>query len=120
MSVTKLYRIGNKLHRLKIPGAAFFFKAMIRLIFNCAVDPRTKIGKGTFFAYGGIGVVVHNRCVIGENVTISQCVTIGGGRSGHRNVPKIDDNVYIGAGAIIIGDIEIGEGGNNWCGICCY
>ncbi len=62
-----------------------------------------------FFAYGGIGVVVHNRCVIGENVTISQCVTIGG-RSGHRNVPKIDDNVYIGAGAIIIGDIEIGEG----------
>jgi serine O-acetyltransferase len=108
MSVTKLYRIGNWFHRHHIPFAAVFFKALIRLIFNCAVDPRTQIGKGTFFAYGGIAVVVHKRSIIGENVTISQSVTIGG-RSNQKGVPIIGNNVYIGAGAIIIGEITIGD-----------
>lgn len=109
MSVTRLYRIGNKLHRLGVPGAALFFKALIRLIYNCAVDPRTIIGKESFFAYSGIAVVIHRNCVIGDNVTISQCVTIGG-RSGMKNVPRIGDDVFIGAGAIILGDIVIGSG----------
>lgn len=109
MIATKLYRIGNKLHRLGIPGAAIFFKGLIRLICNCAIDPRTKIGDGSFFAYGGVAVVIHKNCTIGKNVTISQCVTIGG-KSGIPNVPRIGNDIYIGAGAIILGDIEIGDG----------
>ncbi|KJZ27708.1 serine O-acetyltransferase [Pseudoalteromonas fuliginea] len=108
MSVTKLYRIGNYLHKRNIPGAAFLFKLLIRVVFNCAVDPRTKIGKGSFFAYGGIAVVIHRLAVIGDNVTISQCVTIGG-RSKISRLPTVGNNVYIGAGAIILGDISIGD-----------
>ncbi|MBA6253765.1 serine O-acetyltransferase [Colwellia sp. MB3u-55] len=108
MSVTNLYRIGNWLHRHHVPFAATFFKALIRLFFNCAVDPSTQIGKGTFFAYGGIAVVVHKNAIIGENVTISQSVTIGG-RSNQNGVPVIGDDVYIGAGAIVIGKITIGN-----------
>jgi serine O-acetyltransferase len=91
-----------------VPFAAVLFKALIRLIFNCAVDPRTHIGKGTFFAYGGIAVVVHKNVIIGENVTISQSVTIGG-RSNQNGVPVIGDGVYIGAGAVVIGKITIGN-----------
>ena len=106
MIATQLYRIGNKLHRLGVPGAAKTFKIIIRLICNCAIDPRTEIGSGSFFAYGGIAVVIHKNCRIGKNVTISQCVTIGG-RSNIKGVPRIGNNVYIGAGAIILGDIEI-------------
>ncbi len=108
MSVTKLYRIGNWLHRHHVPFAAMFFKAFIRLIFNCAVDPRTQIGKGSFFAYGGIAVVVHRNAIIGENVTISQSVTIGG-RSGYKTLPVIGNNVYIGAGAMVLGNVTIGN-----------
>lgn len=108
MSVTKLYRIGNWLHRHHVPFSAVIFKALIRLIFNCAVDPRTQIGKGTFFAYGGIAVVVHKMAIIGNNVTISQSVTIGG-RSGNRTLPVIGNDVYIGAGAMILGDVKIGD-----------
>lgn len=109
MIATQLYRVGNKLHTLGIPGAALFFKIIIRLVCNCAIDPRTAIGKGSFFAYGGIAVVIHKNCIIGRNVTISQCVTIGG-KSGSSNVPIIGDNIHIGAGAIILGDIKIGDG----------
>ncbi|WP_413052569.1 serine O-acetyltransferase [Pseudomonas bubulae] len=109
MIATQLYRAGNKLHALGIPGAALFFKIIIRLICNCAIDPKTTIGKGSFFAYGGISVVIHKNCIIGKNVTISQCVTIGG-KSGSSNVPILGDNIHIGAGAIILGDITIGNG----------
>lgn len=109
MIATQLYRIGNKLHVLGIPGAAIFFKFLIRLICNCAIDPKTTIGSGSFFAYGGIAVVIHKNCIIGKNVTISQCVTIGG-KSGIEAVPTIGDNIHIGAGAIILGDIIIGSG----------
>lgn len=108
MSVTKLYRVGNWLHRHHVPLSALIFKALIRLIFNCAVDPRTQIGKGSFFAYGGIAVVVHKNAVIGENVTISQSVTIGG-RSGFKDLPVIGDGVYIGAGAMVLGNVTIGN-----------
>jgi serine O-acetyltransferase len=67
-----------------------------------------KIGKGTSFAYGGIAVVIHKRAVIGDNVMIGQCVTIGG-RSKKINVPIIRSNIYIGAGSRILGDVIIGN-----------
>lgn len=109
MSATFLYLTGRKLHKLGIPGAAILFKILIRLVCKCAIDPRTSIGEGINFAYGGIAVVVHKRCKIGKNVTISQCVTIGG-RSGHTELPVIGNNVYLGAGSIILGNIKIGDG----------
>ncbi|WP_082148676.1 serine O-acetyltransferase [Pseudomonas helleri] len=109
MIATQLYRAGNKLHSLGIPGSAFLFKVLIRLICNCAIDPKTSIGKGSFFAYGGIAVVIHKNAVIGRNVTISQCVTVGG-KSGIAKVPRLGNNIHIGAGAIILGDITIGDG----------
>jgi serine O-acetyltransferase len=108
MIATQLYRLGRKLHCWGVPGAAFVFKILIRMICNCAIDPRTEIGEGSFFAYGGIAVVIHRKSKIGKSVTISQSVTIGG-RSGHVGLPRIGDNVYIGAGAIVLGDISVGD-----------
>ena len=66
------------------------------------------IGRGTKFGYGGIGVVIHARTVIGKNCTIGQGVTIGG-KSGWYEVPMIGDNVRIHAGARIIGPVRIGD-----------
>jgi len=102
------YKAGNWCFRHKIPVLPLLFKFLIRLFFNSAVDCSTKIGKNVLFAYGGIALVIHKRAIIGDNVSIGQCVTIGG-RSKSINVPIIGNNVYIGAGAKVLGDIKIGN-----------
>lgn len=63
---------------------------------------------GTRFGYGGIAVVVHGRAVVGRGCVIGQCCTIGG-RSRHKAVPRLGDNVYMGAGSKILGPVAIGD-----------
>ncbi|NOH84982.1 serine acetyltransferase [Vibrio sp. 03-59-1] len=77
-------------------------------LFNSSLPHSAIIGKGSKFAYGGIGCVIHKRARVGKNCTFGQNITIGG-RSKHVDVPIIGDNVYIGAGARVLGPINIGD-----------
>lgn len=61
---------------------------------------------GGFVLMHGFGTVINGSSKIGENCTVLHGVTIGGGRGGS---PEIGNNVYIGAGAIIIGKIKVGN-----------
>jgi serine O-acetyltransferase len=103
-----LYRLGNWFYRYKIPFLSRVCDLLIRLIHNCAVFSSTDIGKGTTFGYGGIGVVIHKRAVIGKNCTIGTGVTIGG-RSKSIDVPYIGNDVYIATGAKVLGPITVGD-----------
>lgn len=103
-----LYKIGNWFHLKKIPLVPSVINLLIRILHNCAVYSETNIGKGTKFGYGGIGVVIHKRSVIGENCIVGTNVTIGG-RSKSIDVPVIGDDVYIATGAKILGGIKIGN-----------
>ncbi len=103
-----LYRVGRFCYLNKLKPLSQFIYYVQVILCNSSVPHSVKIGKGTKFAYGGIAVVIHARAVIGNNCTIGQCITIGG-RSKHYDVPKIGDNVYIGAGARVLGPIEIGD-----------
>ena len=92
------------------------YEKLIYLIHNSVVSPYCKIGKNVKFGYGGIAVVMHKNAVIGDNVAVGQGVTIGGTPGGKNkvrtskiSVPTIRDNVYISAGAKILGPIIIGE-----------
>lgn len=77
-------------------------------LYNSFIPYTCSIGDGTTFGYKGMGVVIHARAVIGKNCTIAQQVTIGG-RSGIYEVPVIGDNVYLGAGCKILGNVKIGN-----------
>lgn len=105
----RLFRTGNYLYNKKIPFIPKVMNFLIRLCHNSAVFSETSIGKNTNFAYGGIGVVIHKRAVIGENCMIGSNVTIGG-RSKSKDVPRIGNNVYIATGAKILGNITIADG----------
>lgn len=102
------YRFNNWLYRHHIPFLPWLIVRIQYLLFNCYVPASCKIGKSTWFGYGGIGIVIHARAVIGNNCMIGQNTTIGG-RSGHYEVPKIGDNVEICAGARVLGPITIGN-----------
>jgi len=81
----------------------------MRFVFTASVPYTAVIGRNTSFNNYGMGVVIHRRTVIGENCEISHHVTIGG-RGGFYDVPVIGNDVFIGAGATILGPLTIGDG----------
>lgn len=69
----------------------------------------TKIGKGFYIGHVG-GIAVNPNATIGNNVNISQGVTIGQANRGKlKGAPTIGNNVWIGPNAVIVGNIKIGN-----------
>ena len=77
--------------------------------FGIRIHPLMKIGSGLYIGhFGGINVSVHS--VIGKNLNISPQVTIGvANRGKNKGFPIIGNDVYIGPGARIIGNVKIGN-----------
>ncbi len=100
-----------KLHEMYNAGGlrrkiARKLKVMVNTIHSCDIPLTCTIGKNVHFGHGGIGVVIHNDAIICDRCVIMQNVTIGGGNGG---VPYISNDVSIGAGAVILGGVTIGE-----------
>jgi serine O-acetyltransferase len=108
MNAIYYYRIARWFFLKGVPVFPTLIKGMSYLIFNSVIPYTCIIGAGSRFAYGGIGVVVHGKAVLGENVIIGQGVTIGR-QLDPEGVPVIGSNVYISAGARILGGITIGD-----------
>jgi serine O-acetyltransferase len=107
--VAIIYQILYFLHCKKIPLLpSLLNKLLIRIPCACQIGMGAVIGSGTKLGYGGLGVVIHPRAIIGSNVEVGSNVTIGG-TSGKYGVPRIGDNVIISSGAKIIGDIHVGD-----------
>jgi serine O-acetyltransferase len=79
-----------------------------RFRYGLDISPLTQIGPGLFIGHFG-GVVISPMAVIGSNVNIAQGVTIGAINSGARKgAPVLEDRVWVGANAIIVGKVSIG------------
>ena len=113
MNAIRFYRIANWCYRKRVPVIPTLMRNVMFLLFNSYIPASARIGKGTVFAYGAIGVVLHADCVIGECCVIGQGVTIGAAEgffSARLNpCPVIGAHCYIGAGARVLGDIAIGS-----------
>ncbi len=103
------YRIANVIYKKGFKRFARFIMAVNQLLTNIDIHPGATIGENVFIDHG-IGVVIGETAIIGNSVTIYQGVTLGGVslNPGKRH-PTIEDNVTIGAGAKILGNITIGE-----------
>lgn len=99
----RLWRRGRKLSAHLIAFAA-------RGLTNIEIHPGATIGR-RFFIDHGTGVVIGETAVVGNDVTIYHGVTLGGvsSKRGKRH-PTVEDDVVIGAGAKVLGDIRIGRG----------
>ena len=102
------FRLNNWMWRKRIIGWKFF--NVVRFyIFKNDISCRATIGKG-FRIVHTTDIVIPSEAVIGDNCTILNGVSIGTKGRGHREVPVIGNNVTIGTGAKIFGDIKIEDG----------
>lgn len=106
MNAYNLWKVENKLYKMRVPILPKVIKCLIFLIYNSSIPYELTMGKNCKFLYGGIGVVIHKKAIIGNNVMIGTNVLIGG-RSNNPGIPRIGNNVYIATGAKILGDITI-------------
>lgn len=104
-----LHRVAHRLQRAGIPAAPRALRTLSQLLFGSYIGTEAEIGEGTELAYGGLGVVIHPASRLGRNVLVGPHVTVGG-RALSKGAPVIEDDVRIGAGACLLGDIRIGRG----------
>lgn len=114
-----IYRLGNKIYYMNLPNGIrkillFILKILqvffLELLFHIELPFSVKIGEGIRLVHLN-GIIFHPKAEIGINCTIFHQVTIGANEHRHdyKEGAKIGDNVYIGAGAKIIGNIFIGD-----------
>lgn len=106
----QVYRVANWLWNEKRVPLALYLQNRSSELFGVDVHPASRIGKGIMFDHA-TGVVVGETAIIEDNVSLLQGVTLGGtGKDCGDRHPKIRQGVMIGAGAKVLGNIEIGVG----------
>lgn len=94
-------------HGLKL--VARWLSQVARLATGIEIHPAAQVGRRVFIDHG-MGVVVGETSVIGDDVTIYQGVTLGGtGKEHGKRHPTIGNGVVIGAGAKVLGNIVVGD-----------
>ena len=103
------YKISNFFWRLNLKLIARIMSNISRFLTGIEIHPAVKIGKNLFIDHG-MGIVIGETTVIGDNVSIYQGVTLGGTKwEKKKRHPNISNNVIIGAGAKVLGPITVGK-----------
>ena len=110
------HRIANNLWSFNLYTLARIVSQFSRFLTGIDIHPAAKIGKNLFIDHG-MGTVIGETSVIGDNVTLYHGVTLGGispaensnDQRDTKRHPTIEDNVIIGCGASILGPINIGS-----------
>ncbi|MBQ4861493.1 serine O-acetyltransferase [Pseudoalteromonas sp. MMG013] len=104
------HRLAHCLWRQNRKELARFVQSRTSEVFGVDIHPACKVGHGIMFDHA-TGIVIGETAIIEDNVSILQSVTLGGtgNEQGDRH-PKIRAGVLIGAGAKVLGNIEVGEG----------
>lgn len=103
------YRINHFLWNIHLKILARFLSQVARFLTGIEIHPGATIGHRLFIDHG-MGVVIGETTVIGDDCTLYQGVTLGGVGTGEHKVkrhPTLQNNVMISAGAKIIGDVTI-------------
>jgi len=103
------YRVNHWLwnHRLLLLGR--WLSQVARLLTGIEIHPGAEIGRRLFIDHG-MGVVVGETAIVGNDVTLYQDVTLGGtGKERGKRHPTLEDSVVVGGGARILGNIVVGK-----------
>jgi serine O-acetyltransferase len=103
------YRINHTLWTHGLRTLARFLSQFARFLTGIEIHPGAQIGRRLFIDHG-MGVVIGETSVVGDDVTLYQGVTLGGtGKETGKRHPTIGSNVVVGGGAKVLGNITVGE-----------
>jgi len=104
-----LHRLAHKLYRCHVPLVPRLISQLSRFFTQIEIHPGATIGR-RFFIDHGSGVVIGETAEIGDDVLIYQGVTLGGtGNERGKRHPTLGNNVVVGTGAKVLGNIRIGD-----------
>lgn len=104
-----MYRMANWLWQHRLFFLARWLSQVGRFWTGIEIHPGAKIGRGLFIDHG-MGVVIGETSVVGDNVVLFQGVTLGGtGKETGKRHPNIGNSVVVGTGAKVLGNITIGD-----------
>lgn len=104
------HRVANYLWENNRHVLAHFFQSQVSQMFQIDIHPNATLGSGLMLDHG-TGIVIGETAIVGDNCSILHHVTLGGsGKKGVDRHPKIGAGVLIGAGASILGNVQIGDG----------
>ena len=103
------YRISHVLNKMSLSFLARCVSQFARFITGIEIHPGAQIGK-SFFIDHGMGVVIGETAIVGDRVTLFQGATLGGtGKETGKRHPTLGNNVVVGAGAKVLGNIRVGD-----------
>ena len=103
------HRFANALWQLGRRDFALYLQSRSSQVFQVDINPQAKIGKGIMLDHG-TGTVIGETAIVGDHVSIMQGVTLGStGKADQDRHPKIGNGVLLGAGAIVLGNIHVGD-----------
>ena len=103
------HRFAHWLYRVGIPFIPRFISHLARFFTGIEIHPGAQIGKGVFIDHG-MGVVIGETAIVGDKCLIYQGVTLGGtGKETGKRHPTLGENVVVGGGAKVLGNIQIGN-----------
>ncbi|MEB3173582.1 MAG: serine O-acetyltransferase [Cyanobacteriota bacterium] len=104
-----IHRFSHWLYRVGVPLLPRLLSHLARFLTGVEIHPGAEIGKYVFIDHG-MGVVIGETAIIGDYALIYQGVTLGGtGKESGKRHPTLGENVVVGAGAKVLGNIEIGD-----------
>ena len=104
------YQVSSRLRARGLHTLARVVSHLGRFLTGIEIHPGATIGERLFIDHG-MGVVIGETAIVGDDVTLYQGVTLGGtGKQKGRRHPTIGDNVVVGAGAKVLGDVTVGDG----------
>jgi serine O-acetyltransferase len=109
LQALSLHRIAHWLYKIGMPFFPRFISHLARFFTGIEIHPGAQIGQGVFIDHG-MGVVIGETAIIGDYCLIYQGVTLGGtGKEMGKRHPTLGENVVIGGGAKVLGNIQIGN-----------
>ena len=109
LQVLLFHRLSHWLYHLGLPFIPRLISHIARFLTGIEIHPGATIGKGVFIDHG-MGVVIGETAIVGDYCLIYQGVTLGGtGKETGKRHPTLGENVVVGAGAKVLGNLQIGN-----------